>query len=66
MTEKKPFDQYEYIKQYQRENIRFKKMNFNLLNHDDVKIISWLENQPEGVSNYLKRLVAEDMKRKNA
>ena len=61
----KKFDQYEYIKAYQRENIRFKKMNFNIQNRDDLKMIAWLEEQPEGVSNYLKRLVMQDME-KNA
>lgn len=59
MSEKKT-DWGLYRKQYQRRCIRFRKMNFNLEKPDDVKMLEWLDAQPEGVSNYLKRLVAAD------
>jgi hypothetical protein len=59
MSEKKT-DWVQYRKQYQRRHIRFRKMNFNLEKPDDVKMLEWLDAQPEGVSNYLKRLVAAD------
>lgn len=56
------FDQKQYIKDYAKANIIYRKMNFNRLKQDDMAIVSWLDSQPEGVSNYLKRLIAEDIK----
>ena len=57
----KKFDQNEYIKEYQRQNIRYRKMNFNLTKDEDTKVLEWIDRQPEGASNYLKHLVLEDM-----
>ena len=51
----------EYKKTYQREHIVFRKMNFNTSNEDDIKLIQWIEQQPEGTSPYLKKLVQKDM-----
>ena len=56
------FIQSEYIKGYQREFIRYRKMNFNLSKPDDTAILAWIDQQPEGASNYLKSLVLKDMK----
>ena len=58
------YDDAEYKKQYQRSHIRFRKMNFNVDKPDDVVMIEWLDSQPEGVSNYMKRLVSDDMIRR--
>lgn len=63
MSEEKSggFDMKAYIRGYQREYIVYKKLNLNAKNEDDMKMAKWLESQPEGTSNYLKRLVREDM-----
>ena len=56
----------EYKKTYQREHIVFKKMNFNTSKEEDVKMIEWIEKQPEGASPYLKRLVQKDIETNTA
>lgn len=58
----KKFNQNEYIKEYQRQNIRYRKMNFNLTKVEDTEMLEWIARQPEGASNYLKRLVEKDMR----
>lgn len=55
------FDQKEYSKEYQRQFIKFRKMNFNIQNRDDSAMVDWIDSQPEGTSGYLKRLVKADM-----
>lgn len=60
MAEK--FNQAEYIKEYQRENRITKKVTFNRKNPDDMEMVEWLNNRPEGIVQYLKRLIREDMK----
>lgn len=55
------FNQADYIKGYQRDFIRFRKMNFNLSKPGDVELLSWIDSQPWGVSYYLKSLVLSDM-----
>ena len=55
------FDQKEYVKQYQREFRIEKKVTFNRKNTDDMALLEWLEGQPEGTVQYLKRLIRADM-----
>ena len=57
------FNQSEYVKDYQRRNIRYRKMNFNLTKPEDTEMLEWIDRQPEGASNYLKKLVTADMNR---
>ena len=61
MAEK--FNQAEYIKEYQRENRITKKVTFNRKNPDDMVMVEWLDNRPEGIVQYLKRLIREDMEK---
>lgn len=60
----KAFDQARYINEYHRQNIKYRKMNFNLSKPGDVVLLSWIDNQPEGASNYLKSLVLSDMEKR--
>ena len=55
------FDQAAYTREYLREKIIYKKMSLNRGNPDDMEMADWLDEQPEGVSSYLKRLVLADM-----
>lgn len=55
------FDMKAYIRDYQREYIFYKKLNLNSKNEADMELARWLDSWPEGTSNYLKRLVREDM-----
>ena len=59
MAEK--FNQKEYVKEYQRENRIAKKVTFNRKNPDDMKLVEWLDTRPEGIVQYLKTLIREDM-----
>lgn len=58
------FDQAAYIRGYVKVNVRYKKMNFNVNQADDMALYEWIEKQPEGTSNYLKRLVRDDMNKR--
>ena len=57
------FDQKEYIKEYIKDNIVYKRINFNRGDSDDMAMVAWLESRDEKISNYLKRLISEDMKK---
>lgn len=54
------FNQLEYIRGYVREQIVYKKLSLNRGNPEDMKLLEWIEKQPEGVSAYLKRLIIAD------
>ena len=63
------FNQKDYINQYVQDNVVYKRVNFSRGNPDDMAMVAWLDaHKGEGISNYLKRLIAEDMKKpqKNA
>jgi hypothetical protein len=55
------FDQQKYIREYQSQFVKCKKAVFNTQNPDDVKMMEWIDSQPEGASSYMKRLVKADM-----
>lgn len=55
--------QYEYNKEYRKNKIVYRSLNFNIDKPDDQKMLDWIDSQPEGTSPYLKRLVQEDMSR---
>lgn len=55
------FDQKEYVKEYQRENRIAKKVTFNRKNPDDMAMVEWLDHRPEGIVQYLKSLIRDDM-----
>ena len=57
------FDQKQYVNEYIKSKIVYRRMNFNNGKPDDMQMVAWIDSKPEGVSNYLKRLVAEDMKK---
>lgn len=57
------FDQKQYVKDYIKAKIVYRRMNFNNGKPEDLEMVEWIDSQPEGVSNYLKRLVAEDMEK---
>lgn len=54
----------EYRRSYSKENIRYKRMNFNIKKEEDVKLLDWLNNRPEGVTAYLKKLILRDIRKK--
>lgn len=55
------FDQKKYVNDYIKSKIVYRKMNFNNSKPEDMRMVEWIDAQPEGVSNYLKRLVMADM-----
>ena len=58
------FDQLEYIRRYNREHHKYKQVVFNVDKPDDVRLMEWIERQPEGISGYLKRLATEDREKR--
>ena len=59
------FDQREYIKAYNRERIKYRKLSLNVSRPDDMALMDWIDAQPEGASSYLKRLIRADMIKRN-
>lgn len=56
MRDKKTYDI-----QYARDNITRKYVQYNSRNPEDVKMLSWCSERPEGYNAYIKRLIREDM-----
>lgn len=55
--------QAEYSVQYMKTNVTQCRLNINKKMPEDLKILDWINSQPEGTSPYLRRLVQEDMSR---
>lgn len=58
------FDQKEYDKAYHKEYTYYKHLSLNRKSPEDDEIAVWLDSQSESISQYLKRLVKEDMQRR--
>lgn len=58
------FDQREYDKTYHREHTIYRKVSFNNSNPDDMRMVEWIDSQPEATSAYIRRLILEDMTRR--
>lgn len=56
------FDQQEYVKNYYRQNITRKVLNFNSQSEVDNILLEWLKSK-ENYSQYIKDLILEDMRR---
>lgn len=55
------FDQREYVKAYTRQHIQYRKASFNTQFPEDLQLLTWIDSQPESTSQYIRRLVKEDM-----
>lgn len=56
------FDQQKYVKEYYRQNITRKVLNFNSQSEVDKTLLEWLKSK-ENYSQYIKDLILEDMRR---
>ena len=56
--------QNEYMKAYNKENIRQVRIPFNQRNEDDKTLWGWLEGM-ESKQTYIKNLIRQDMKERN-
>ena len=43
------FDQKQYVKEYIKDKIIYRRMNFNNGKPDDMQMVAWIDSQPEGV-----------------
>lgn len=57
----------EYRREYQRQSIIYRKINFNRKNPADMEMVEFLDKKGKGagVSNYLKMLIFAQMKKEN-
>lgn len=55
------FDQKAYMNQYITENIIYRRVNFARASKEDMELLAWLDAQPEGKAQYIKRLIRDDM-----
>lgn len=58
------FDQSKYVQQYMKDNIKQVKVSLNKNKPDDMQMIAWIAQQQEGASGYIKRLIRQDMGKK--
>ena len=58
--QKGDFDQREYVNRYMHENLIQKKLYFNRRNEEDMQLLDWA-NGHKNFSQYIKRLIWEDM-----
>ena len=56
---------YEYDLEYLKKNIFAKRVPFNRTQPEDMKLLEWVEAQGN-FTQYVKRLIREDMERRNA
>ena len=56
------FNKGAYDKQYAKEHIKRKFIPFNDTDPEDMMLLDWINKQPN-VTQYVKKLVAEDMKK---
>ena len=55
------FDQKAYMNQYITEKIIYRRVNFARSSEEDMLMLAWLDAQPEGKAQYIKRLIRADM-----
>lgn len=55
------FDQKQYMKDYYKEHVKWRKVSFNDTVPEDVVLREWIDGQQESTSAYIKRLVRQDM-----
>lgn len=53
-----------YNKKYANKNYRSKLIAFNRQFPEEMEMLDWINGQPEGGNQYVKRLVREDMLRR--
>ena len=58
------FDKAQYDKDYAKKHVRRKFIPFNVTNPDDAQMLEYLSGK-ENVTQYIKRLIWEDMTNKN-
>ena len=58
-----PRDKYAYDQQYLKANITTKPLTFNRQKPDDMELLEWI-NEQGNATQYIKRLVREDMERR--
>lgn len=56
------FDKSKYDQEYKKANVITKRVPFNKQIPDDMKLLSWAENQGN-FTQYIKRLIRQDMTR---
>jgi hypothetical protein len=56
--------QIDYMKGYNNEHVKWRKVSFNNKNPEDMILINWIDEQKESTSAYIKSLVREDMKKR--
>ena len=55
--------QIDYMKSYNNQHVKWRKVSFNDKNPEDTIIMDWIDSQNESTSAYIKRLILEDMEK---
>ena len=56
------FDKAAYDRGYMKQHTVKKEIRFG--KETDAELLAWIEQQPEGFSRYVRRLIQEDMERR--
>ena len=57
--------QIDYMKDYNNQHVKWRKVSFNDKNPDDEILKKWIDSQEEPTSAYIKRLIREDMEKRS-
>lgn len=64
LSEKAREKKREYDVAYAKKNFKCKNLAFNKLYPEDIALLDWINSQPENGTKYIKRLIREDMERR--
>lgn len=57
------FDKSKYDQEYHKANYITKRIPFNKQIPEDLKLLTFAESQPENFTQYIKRLIRQDMEK---
>lgn len=66
LSEKSMERKRKYDVAYAKQFFKCKNIAFNTLYPEDIALLDWVKSQPENGSQYIKRLIREDMERQKA
>ena len=64
LSEKAKTNKKAYDAAYAKKNFKCKNLAFNTLYPADIALLDWVKQQAEGGTQYIKRLIREDMEKK--
>lgn len=52
-----------YMNEYIKANVVYRRINFSVKNLEDMQMVQWLDSREEGIAQYVKGLIRQDIRR---